>query len=258
MITLPPLDTLPGIAHAFFTREGGVSIGQYHSLNCGFGSDDDSGHVAANRARAMAHLGFSADALVTVHQIHSPSVTVVDRPWAYADNPQADALVTRIPGVVLGILTADCVPVLFADLNARVVGAAHAGWKGATGGVLEATIARMEELGAQRRDIYAAIGPAIQQNSYEVGPEFIDRIIAIDPTYARFAKPAPRLGHFLFDLPGFVEHRLDAAGVSRIARSKQDTLSEESVFFSYRRTTLRKEPDYGRQLSAIALTGDRR
>jgi YfiH family protein len=255
MITLPSLNRCPGVVHAFMTRAGGVSMGLYQGLNCGFGSADDPDKVAINRTRALARLGLGTAALVTVQQIHSAAVAVVDAPWPHSRNPQADALVTRLPGVALGILTADCVPVLFADPGAGVIGAAHAGWKGATGGVLEATVARMIDLGARAADIRAAIGPAIQQPSYEVGPEFFDRLVTLDPGYARFTAPAPRPGHFLFDLPGFVEMRLRAAGLVEIDRAVEDTLVDEARFFSYRRTTHRREPDYGRQISLVALAG---
>jgi YfiH family protein len=251
MITLPLLDALPGIRHGFFTRDGGVSEGLYAGLNCGFGSKDDPARVAENRARAMQRLDLAPDALVTVYQVHSPDAVVVTEPWPHAEAPRADALVTDRPGIALGILTADCVPVLFADAENRVIGAAHAGWKGALGGVLDATVAAMTKLGARR--ITAAIGPAIQQASYEVGPEFPERFLAEDPANARFAMSAPRAGHFLFDLPGYVEARLGRLGVARIERSPLDTRDQETQFFSYRRATLRGEPDYGRGLSAIAL-----
>ena len=209
--------------------------------------------VEANRAQAMALLDLPADALVTVHQIHSPDVAIVERPWQRAENPKADALVTDRPGVALGILTADCVPILFADLTARVIGAAHSGWKGTRDGVSEATVTAMERLGARRDRIRAAIGPAIQQKSYEVGPEFPERFTSLDPSTARFFVPSSRAGHFMFDLPGLVEARLKAFGLGSVERSPHDTAAEAELFFSYRRATLRGEPDYGRGLSAIAL-----
>ncbi len=255
MITLPALADLPGISHGFFTRAGGVSGGLYAGLNCGLGSADDRDHVTINRHRVAERFGLAPAALVTVHQIHSAAAVVVSEPWPHHENPQADALVTATPGIALGILTADCVPVLFADPAAGIIGAAHAGWKGATGGVLEATIARMTEHGATTANLAVAIGPAIQQASYEVGAEFVDRLLTLDTGHAAFIAPGTRDGHFQFDLPGFVEARLRAAGIKRISRATDDTLSDETRFFSFRRTTLRGEPDYGRQISVIALTG---
>jgi len=247
------LASRPGLRHAFFTRQGGQGDGIYASLNCGFGSDEAPAVVETNRAHAMALLGLPASALVTVHQIHSPDVSVVERPWARGDNPKADALVTDRPGVALGILTADCVPILFADSEAGVIGAAHSGWKGTRDGVSEATVAAMEKRGARCSRIHAAIGPAIQQKSYEVGPEFPERFIRLDPATERFFVPSPRPGHFMFDLPGLVAARLAALGLGSVERSAHDTAAEAELFFSYRRATLRGEPDYGRGLSAIAL-----
>ncbi|HWK44141.1 MAG TPA: peptidoglycan editing factor PgeF [Stellaceae bacterium] len=253
LITLETLGGLPGIRHGFFTREGGVSEGLYRSLNCGFGSGDATDRVAENRARAMRALDLPPAALVGVHQIHSATAVTVQAPWPHTENPRADALVTDRPGVALGILTADCVPVLLADAEARVIGAAHAGWKGALGGVLEATVAAMGRLGARPSAIHAAIGPAIGGASYEVGPEFPDRFLAQDSANARFFKPAARSGHFLCNLPAYVEDRLRRLGCGVIEASGLDTLGDEAHFFSYRRITLRGEADYGRGLSAIAL-----
>ncbi|MDB5364008.1 MAG: hypothetical protein JWO51_5305 [Rhodospirillales bacterium] len=243
----------PGLRHAFFTRQGGRGEGIYASLNCGFGSDEAPAVVEANRTHAMALMNLPADALVTVHQVHSPNVSVVERPWPRAENPKADALVTDRPGVALGILTADCVPILFADTEAGVIGAAHSGWKGTRDGVSEATIVAMERLGARRGRIHAAIGPAIQQKSYEVGPEFPERFTGLDTATERFFIPSARPGHFMFDLPGLVEARLRALDLASVERSPHDTAAEAELFFSYRRATLRQEPDYGRGLSAIAL-----
>jgi polyphenol oxidase len=243
----------PGLRHAFFTRQGGHGDGIYASLNCGFGSDEAADVVEANRARAMALLDLPVGALVTVHQIHSPDVSIVERPWPRVENPKADALVTDRPGVALGILTADCVPILFADAEAGVIGAAHSGWKGTRDGISEATVVAMERLGARRARIHAAIGPAIQQKSYEVGPEFPARFTSLDPSAERFFVPSVRAGHFMFDLPGLVETRLNAFGLGSVERSAHDTAAEADLFFSYRRATLRGEPDYGRGLSAIAL-----
>lgn len=253
MITLGALNDLNGIRHAFFTREGGVSTGLYASLNCGLGSGDDPAAVAENRVRAAGRLGVKPERLVSLYQIHSPTCLVVDKPWGPDERPQADAMVTRSPGLALGILTADCAPVLFADARAKVIGAAHAGWKGAKGGVIEATLARMVELGAKTERIVAAIGPCIAMRSYEVGPEFPAPILAEDERTRDFFAPSRRDGHFLFDLAGYVGHRLAKAGVEVVARCPNDTRAEEARFFSYRRACLRGETDYGRGLSVIAL-----
>jgi YfiH family protein len=250
----PLLDRLDGIAHGFFTREGGVSGGIYASLNCGFGSRDRTEHVAENRARVAAALDLPAEALLTVYQVHSPDVVTVTRTWRPDGAPRADAMVTREPGVALSVLAADCAPVLFADSAARIVGAAHAGWKGALGGVVEATIARMVELGATRAAIVASVGPCIAQASYEVGDEFRDRFVVADPAHARFFADGTRPGHCQFDLPGFVRSRLEAAGIGGVETLDRDTYADEGLF-SYRRATHRSEGDYGRNLSAIAIVG---
>jgi hypothetical protein len=252
LITADALDC-DGIRHAFFTRTGGVSEGLFASLNCGFGSSDPEDHVIENRRRAAATLDLGAERLVTCYQVHSPQVTVVEQPWRREDRPRADAMVTRTPGVALGILTADCAPVLFADPAARIIGAAHAGWRGAVGGVLEATVTAMTKLGATPQRIVAAVGPCIAQASYEVGPEFPAPFLAEDAANATFFVPAARAGHFLFDLPGYVARRLSRLGLARLARTGGDTAAEPERFFSYRRSCLKKEPDYGRGLSAIAL-----
>ena len=250
MLTLDALDDLPGLRHGFFTREGGVSEGHYASLNCGFGSGDEPARVAENRARIAGRLKVPAERLVTVYQIHSPEVVVADEPWRPGDAPQADALVTDRPGLALGILTADCVPVLFADPAAGIIGAAHAGWKGARGGVLASTVAAMSRLGARPERMVAAIGPCIAQDSYEVGPEFPGQF---EGDEAAFFKPSARPGHFLFDLGGLVEKRLADEGIGVVSRCAADTAAEEERFFSYRRATLRGEPVYGRGLSVIVL-----
>jgi len=252
LIKLGALDG-DGIRHGFFTREGGVSDGLFASLNCGLGSGDDAVKVAENRGRAMAALGLKADRLATCYQVHSPSVVVVNAAWPSAERPRADAMVTQRKGVALGILTADCAPVLFADAGAEVIGAAHAGWRGALSGVLEATVEAMIGLGAAPERIGAGIGPCIAQPSYEVGPEFPAPFLAADPASADFFRPAPRSGHFLFDLGGYVERRLAELGLGRIERSGGDTAAEADRFFSYRRSCLRREKDYGRELSAICL-----
>jgi YfiH family protein len=243
---------LPGIAHGFFTRQGGVSEGIYASLNCGYGSGDDIAKVAENRARVAGALGAKPDDLLTAYQIHSAKAVIVEKPWGWKDAPQADALVTKTPGIALGVLAADCLPVLLADGNAKVIAAAHAGWKGAMGGVLEATIETMQQLGAKIPAIVAAIGPGIAQASYEVGPEFHDRFIAEDEGNRLYFMHG-REGKFLFDLKAYAKDRLRNAGISQINVLAEDTCLQENAFFSYRRATLCGETSYGRQLSAIML-----
>jgi purine-nucleoside/S-methyl-5'-thioadenosine phosphorylase / adenosine deaminase len=242
------LSNLPAIAHGFFGREGGVSQGVYASLNCGPGSRDDPKAVAENRARALAGLGPGLR-LVTSSQIHSAIVHRVGPAWDFTVKQEGDGLVTDRPGVALGILTADCAPVLFADSEAGVIGAAHAGWKGALAGVLENTVAQMETLGARPDRIVAAIGPAISQANYEVGADMRALFGAAD---GRFFTPG-RTGHFHFDLPGYAAHRLRQAGVAKISDLGLCTYPMDEGFFSFRRTTHRGEADYGRELSAIAL-----
>ena len=244
---------LTQIRHGFFTRQGGVSEGIFASLNCGFGSSDEAAKVAENRARAMAVLGLAGDRLNTCYQVHSAEVVVVDRPWPRREAPRADAMVTRTPEIALGILTADCAPVLFADAEARIIGAAHAGWLGALSGVLEATVAAMEKLGAAPNRIRAAIGPCIGRDSYEVGPEFPAPFIAENAANAGFFRAAQRADHFLFDLASYAAARLQPLGLARTEMIPGDTAAEADRFFSYRRSCHRKEPDYGRELSAIAL-----
>jgi YfiH family protein len=238
------------IVHGFFGRTGGVSSGIYASLNCGPGSGDEPTAIGQNRDRVAKRLGAQ---LVTLYQIHSDKAVAVTAPWG-DDRPQADAMATAAPGVALGILTADCAPVLFADRHAGVIGAAHAGWKGALGGVIESVLAAMEKLGADRDRIVAAIGPCIAQNNYEVGAEFRDRFADIDSANDRFFIPSDKPDHFRFALEGYVVHRLTAAGISSIEPLHADTYAREADFFSFRRTTHRREPNYGRQISAIALT----
>lgn len=243
----------PGIRHAFFTRRGGVSGGVFASLNCGFGSRDEPGNVERNRAIAADRLGLPPDRLVSCHQVHGAMAIAVEAPWRREHNPRADGMVTAAPGIALGILAADCAPVLFADPVARVIGAAHGGWRGALAGVMEATVAAMAALGARAERIRAGIGPCIAQPSYEVGPEFHGSFAAADPDNHRFFQPASREGHFLFDLPGYIAHRLTRLGLGAVERSPHDTAAEENLFFSYRRACLRGESDYGRGLAAIAL-----
>ena len=247
-------DNLSTITHGFFGRQGGVSQGVFASLNCGAGSGDVRGAVIENRRRAVEQLSPDAK-LVTVHQIHSANAVIVTQPWEIGEAPEADAMVTNIPNIALGILTADCAPVLFADSEARVIGAAHAGWKGALGGVIESTIDAMESLGANRSRIAAAIGPCISQANYETGPEFRDAFLAADSNHARFFAPSDRADHWRFDLEGFVTHRLTLAGVENVARPTACTYAREANFYSFRRATHRGEKDYGRQLSAIMLKG---
>jgi YfiH family protein len=246
------LSAIPGLRHAFFSREGGVSKGIYEGLNGGIGSDDDAANVAENRRRMAEQMGVTSDRLLTLYQVHSPDVVVATTPWGGAARPKADALVTRIEGIAIGVTAADCGPILFVDPNARVIGAAHAGWKGALTGILESTIGAMEKLGADRGGIVAAIGPLIRQHSYEVGSEFVERFLDADAGNAMFFLPGERDGHSMFDLAGFIRMRLENAGVLMIDDVGIDTYSDER-FFSYRRSVHRKEPDYGRHVHAIAL-----
>lgn len=247
-----PLSGLERVRHGFFTREGGVSDGLFTSLNCGFGSSDDAAAVAENRRRATVSLGADDDALTTVYQIHGTAVVPVETGWDHSDAPKADGMVTNREGVVLGILTADCAPVLFADAQAGVVGACHAGWRGALDGIIEATVEAMERLGAGRRDIHAAIGPCIAQRSYQVGPEFRDRFLNTAPDTARFFE-ADDGDRFRFDLPGYVTGRLKDSNIGTIDTTDGDTCADTGRLFSYRRSTLSGEPDFGRALSAITL-----
>lgn len=249
----PALAALPGVRHGFFTRNGGVSEGLYRSLNCGLGSKDSPGAVRENRTRAAAQLDVAGDRLCTAYQIHSAKAIVVEEPWQRAEAPRVDALVSKTPGIALGILTADCAPVLLADAKARVIGAVHAGWRGALNGVLEAALDAMVTLGATPGAVAAVVGPTIQQASYEVGPEFPAPFLERDPGDADLFAPGARDGHFQFDLPGYVVRRLRALALGTIDSTGHDTCAEEQLFFSYRRNTRQGESDYGRGLSAIAL-----
>ncbi|MBL6930111.1 MAG: peptidoglycan editing factor PgeF [Rhodospirillales bacterium] len=247
---------LNGVRHGFFTRKGGVSadgIGDMDGLNCGFGSDDSSENVAENRRLAVARLGVQGCDLVTAYQVHSAKVVRVTQAWAHQDAPQVDAMVTGESGMVLGILTADCAPVLFADRTAGIIGAAHAGWRGARAGVVEACIAEMVAIGARPSNIDAAIGPCIAQSSYEVGPEFYQDFIDEDAAHDDFFKTATRPGHFQFDLSGYIERRLSRLELASVAALGVDTCGDPERFYSYRRCTLNGEKDYGRLLSAIVL-----
>jgi polyphenol oxidase len=243
---------LAGIAHGFLGRRGGASTGMHAGLNVGLGSQDDAARVAENRRRA-ADAVLPGAALVTLFQIHSASAVSVTAPFSDADRPKADALVTDRPGVLLGVLTADCAPVLFADPQSGVVGAAHAGWKGAIGGVTDATIAEMETLGADRSRIVAAIGPCIGRKSYEVSETFAEIFEEADRANERFFS-AGRAGHLFFDLEAYVAARLAAAGIARVETLGLDTLADPDRFFSYRRATLAGEADYGRQISLIGIS----
>ena len=249
-----PTLVLPGVAHGFFTREGGVSSGLYASLNTGIGSKDERALVLENRARVARSLGAAPENLATPYQVHGTAAVIVDRAWGPGLGPHADAVVTDRPGIAVGVGTADCGPVLFADPDAGIVAAAHAGWKGVLAGILEATVEAMERLGASRSRIAAALGPTIARDAYEVGAEFVARFEAADPDNARFFGPAARQHHAHFDLPAFIVARLERAGVGRVADVGLCTYCDADRFFSYRRATHKNEPDYGRQLSAIALT----
>ena len=253
MADVPFLTTpaLAGIRHGFLGRQGGVSSGLFASLNVGLGSSDDRAAVAENRARATAAVAPGAR-LVTVHQVHSATCVTVTAPFPDDDRPPADAMVTATPGLALGILTADCAPILLADRAAGVIGAAHSGWKGTLSDIAGATVAAMEALGARRDRISAAIGPCIARASYEVDPAFRDRFLADDPEHERFFT-AGRADRWQFDLEGLVALRLANAGVRTVAALGVDTYPDETRWFSFRRTTHRQEPDYGRQLSVIAL-----
>jgi YfiH family protein len=252
VIFSPLLAAIPGLRHAFFTRDGGVSGGIYGGLNGGLGSNDDPKHVTENRRRMAEQMGVAPDCFLSVHQVHSPDAVVANGPWDGRARPRADAIVTRTEGIAIGITAADCGPILLVDPNARVIGAAHAGWKGALTGILESTIETMEKLGAERGGMVAAIGPLIRQHSYEVGGEFVERFIDTDADNTVFFIPSTRAGHSMFDLAGYIRMRLENAGVLMIDDLGIDTYSDER-FYSYRRSVHRKEPDYGRHVHAIAL-----
>jgi YfiH family protein len=243
---------LPGIRHGFFTREGGVSSGIYASLNCGIGSNDDRAVVLENRARVTATLGAPAERLATPYQVHGTTTVTVTEPWQPGEGPKADAVVTSVPGIVLGVGSADCGPILLADGEAGVIGAAHSGWRGALAGVGDSAVRAMEALGAERRRIVAVLGPTISQANYEVGAEVRLQFVTANEADARFFAPSSRDDHYLFDLPGMIVARLQALGIAA-SWTGHDTYGDEARFFSYRRTTHRKEPDYGRQLSTIML-----
>jgi YfiH family protein len=240
-----------GLAHGFFTREGGVSSGVYATLNGGVGSNDDASAVAENRRRMAVRLQIEAHNLLVPYQIHSPDTLIVRQ--AFAERPRCDALVTATPGLGLGVTGADCGMILFADVEARVIGAAHAGWKGALSGVIEATLAAMEDLGALRETVRVALGPMIGPDSYEVGPEFIARFVEASGDHEAFFAASAREGYYMFDLPGFIGMRLERAGIGAIENLAFDTYADPARFYSYRRSVHNNEPDYGRQVAAIAL-----
>jgi purine-nucleoside/S-methyl-5'-thioadenosine phosphorylase / adenosine deaminase len=253
MLQAAILAPLANIRHAFFTRSGGVSPGVYASLNGGVGSNDRPENVAENRARMAAILGVSPARLLTAYQIHSPDVVVAEEPWTRDTRPRADAIVTRVPRLAIGVSTADCGPLLLADSDARVIGAAHAGWRGALTGVIEATIAAMERLGADRKAMTAALGPMIRQPNYEVGPEFVERFLSEDAANARFFTASQKREHALFDLAGYIGARVQRAGIAKFEDLGLCTYADPDRFFSYRRTIHNGEPDYGRHINAIAL-----
>ena len=256
MLEATKLSALNGVRHGFFTRKGGVSddtVGDMNGLNCGYGADDSPENVARNRDIAMRQLGRSGEHLVTAYQIHSAHAVQVEQPWPRAASPEADAMASRNTNVALGILTADCAPVLFADADARVIGAAHAGWRGARGGILESCLQEMLALGAKKANVCAAVGPCIAQASYEVGPEFHQDFMREDKGNEDFFLGAERTGHYLFDLTGYVEQRLSKMGLASVEGLGVDTCADPERFYSYRRCTLCGEKDYGRLLSAITL-----
>ncbi len=253
-ILSPKLSKLDSIKHGFFTREGGVSIGLYGSLNAGQGSNDAPQNVAENRSRIAAYFETEPQNLVSCYQVHSNDVVVVTEPWLTDQRPKADAMVTNVPNLALGILTADCGPILFADSTAGVIGAAHAGWKGAVSGVLENTLTAMEKLGANRKNITACLGMTISRHNYEVGQEFLEKFLGEDSSNMRYFTPSEKIDHYMFDLQAFIIMRLSNADIGTVENLELCTYQDEQRFFSYRRTTHRKEPDYGRHISAIMLS----
>jgi YfiH family protein len=245
---------IPHVSHGFFTREGGHSRGLFASLNCGMGSGDDKEIVRRNRAIVAEALSVAEPHLITAYQVHSPDVIVVEGPWAGGERPRADGMATKTRGLAIGVLAADCGPVLFSDAQAGVIGAAHAGWKGALAGVTGRTLDAMERLGAKRARTVAVVGPMISSAAYEVGPEFPERFLDDDRANKRFFAASARAGHTMFDLAGYLEARLKREGAGEVVKLGLCTFSDEARFFSYRRATHRAEKDYGRQISAIALS----
>lgn len=251
MIKSTALSGVDGVAHGFFTRQGGHSTGIYASKNTGLGADEDKAVVLKNRRIVAEALG--AKEVLTPYQYHSAVVLPVDQPWSNKSPPKADGLVTRQKGLAIAVNTADCTPVIFADTKSSVIGIAHSGWKGTVGGVLEATITAMEALGAKASDIVVAIGPTISQANYEVGPEFVEQFLTDNPDSKKFFIASERENHCMFDLPGCVRERLDRCGLKRVENLALCTYADEHRFFSYRRMTHRGEIDYGRQMSAVCL-----
>ena len=241
------------IGHGFFGRQGGYSRGMFASLNVGLGSGDDRATVLRNRGVVAKSLGCSEQQLVTAYQVHSPDVVVVTKPWTHEDRPKVDGMVTTTPGIILGSLTADCGPILFADHGARVIAAAHAGWKGALSGITDSTVLKMEELGAKRENMAAVLGPTISQEAYEVGPEFIAAFLKSDPDNQAYFTASTRKGHHMFDLPKYLVDRMQSFGVGKVVDSGLCTYTRQDEYFSYRRTTHAGEKDYGRQIAAITL-----
>lgn len=253
MVQSQLLSECSGIRHAFFTRDGGVSNGIYASLNGGVGSNDDASHVTENRARMARHLDVTPDRFLSAYQIHSPQVVVADTPWTNDARPKADAIVTTTPGLAIGVSTADCGPLLFADEKARVIGAAHAGWRGAFSGVIENTIEAMEKLGADRSNIKISLGPLIRQANYEVSQDFVDQFVRENESHSRFFVPADREGHAMFDLPGFIAARIEKSRIGQFQDLDLCTYADPDRFYSYRRSTHLVQPDYGRHINAIVL-----
>jgi YfiH family protein len=253
-VSASSLSAVDGVSHGFFTRQGGVSSGIYASLNCGPGSRDNAANVTENRARVAEVLGAEPSRLITLFQKHSADAVVADKPWKDGKLPEADAIVTAKPGLAIGILTADCAPVLLCDGEARVIGAAHAGWRGALSGIIEATVKAMGKLGAKPQRITAVIGPTISQEAYEVGADFVEQFLAQEPGSSAYFVTDEFSGEPHFDLPGYVGERLARSGVGAIADLGLCTYCEETRLFSYRRSQHHGEDDYGRQISAILLT----
>lgn len=247
------LEKVPFIRHGFFTRHGGVSSGLFGSLNCGLKDAAENVNVKENRARVAATFDLPPGQLVIAKQVHGNKTLTVTKPWGFAEGAEADAMVTALPGIALGVLTADCAPVLFVDKKARVIGAAHAGWRGAVGGILESTVDAMKKLGAEPKNIFAAIGPCIGAASYEVSADFSAPFLAQDAANQQFFRESPKPGHLVFNLPGYVAHRLQLQGLKAVYDTRQDTCTQESVFFSNRRAFLRSETGFGLQISVISM-----
>jgi YfiH family protein len=244
----------PGVAHGFFGRQGGHSRGIFASLNCGLGSGDDRETVLRNREVVAKALGGREPQIVTTHQVHSAEAVVVTKPWPHDERPKVDGMVTKVPGLILGSLTADCGPVLFSDHRAGVIGCAHAGWKGALTGVTDSTVLKMEELGAKRENIVAVLGPTISKAAYEVGPEFIQRFVDASAGNKIYFTDSVKKGHYMFDLPAYLSVRMKSFGIGTVIDCGRCTYTRAEEYFSYRRATHAHEQDYGRQIAAITLT----